>query len=74
MFRGSCTCNAPTPIAYETARIYYQHLREGKINIEQLMHEIRNTIKSLYKLPEKTGVFLMPSGSDAEYIPLLIAQ
>lgn len=74
LIRGSCTCNSPTPLAYETAKIYYQHLQEGKINIEELMHEIRNTIKSLYKLPEKTGVFLMPSGSDAEYIPLLIAQ
>jgi len=28
----------------------------------------------VYKLPEGSGVFIMPSGSDAEYIPLLIAQ
>jgi hypothetical protein len=28
----------------------------------------------LYSLPEGTGIFLMPSGSDAEYIPLLIAK
>lgn len=25
-------------------------------------------------MPQGSGVFLMPSGSDAEYIPLLIAQ
>jgi hypothetical protein len=28
----------------------------------------------MYELQEGTGVFLMPSGSDAEYIPLLIAK
>jgi hypothetical protein len=28
----------------------------------------------LYSLPDGTGIFLMPSGSDAEYIPLLIAK
>ena len=39
-----------------------------------MMHETREKIKDLYSLPEGTGVFLMPSGSDAEYIPLLIAQ
>jgi len=38
-----------------------------------MMHETREKIKDLYSLPEGTGVFLMPSGSDAEYIPLLIA-
>lgn len=39
-----------------------------------MMHEIRDKLKEAYSLPEGTGVFLMPSGSDAEYIPLLIAQ
>lgn len=74
LIRGSCTCNSPTPVAYETAKKYYEYLQEGKTNIEAIMHEVRQRIKALYKLPEGTGVFLMPSGSDAEYIPLLIAQ
>ena len=46
----------------------------GETNCELLMHETRERIIDLYSLPEGTGVFLMPSGSDAEYIPLLIAQ
>lgn len=29
---------------------------------------------NVYDLPVGTGIFLTPSGSDAEYIPLLIAQ
>ena len=38
------------------------------------MEETRSKLKDLYQLPEGTGVFLMPSGSDAEYIPLLITK
>lgn len=38
------------------------------------MHEVRDKLKEIYQLPEDTGVFLTPSGSDAEYFPLLIAQ
>jgi hypothetical protein len=45
----------------------------GETTCELLMHETRETLKEIYSLPEGTGIFLMPSGSDAEYIPLLIA-
>jgi hypothetical protein len=38
------------------------------------MEETRAKLKELYHLPEGTGVFLMPSGSDAEYIPLFITK
>lgn len=31
-------------------------------------------MRALYNLPEGTGIFITPSGSDAEYIPLLITQ
>lgn len=34
----------------------------------------RSRIKSLYDVPAGTGVFLTPSGSDAEYIPLQIVK
>ena len=46
----------------------------GETSVETMMQETREKIKEVYSLPEGTGVFLMPSGSDAEYIPLLIAQ
>ena len=39
-----------------------------------MMQEIRRRLSSLYKLKDGTGIFLTPSGSDAEYIPLLLAQ
>ena len=38
------------------------------------MHEVRQKLAQMYSLPDGTGIFLTPSGSDAEYIPLLIAK
>jgi hypothetical protein len=38
------------------------------------MNLTRERLAKAYDLPEGTGIFLMPSGSDAEYIPLLIAK
>ena len=38
------------------------------------MGSTRKRLAKLYNLPAGTGIFLTPSGSDAEYIPLLIAQ
>jgi len=38
------------------------------------MHETRNRLTNIYGLEDGTGIFLMPSGSDAEYIPLVIAK
>lgn len=38
------------------------------------MHQTRQRLINIYGLDEGTGVFVMPSGSDAEYIPLVIAK
>lgn len=38
------------------------------------MNQIRARISKAYELPKGTGVFLSPSGSDAEYFALLIAK
>ena len=73
-FRGSCTCNSPTPLAYEAAKKAYDELKQGTKTCESSMEETRQRLMKLYHLPEGTGIFLMPSGSDAEYIPLLIAR
>ena len=46
----------------------------SQISVGDVMDGVRSRIKSLYHLPAGTDVFLCPSGSDAEYIPLLIAK
>lgn len=73
-FRGSCTCNSPTQVAFDAAQKTYNQLMAGETTCELLMHQTREKLMEMYSLPEGTGIFLMPSGSDAEYIPLLIAQ
>ena len=40
----------------------------------EVMSQIKLRIMKAYDLPKGTGVFLSPSGSDAEYFALLIAK
>lgn len=44
------------------------------MSLEQSLERTRERLHSVMKLPADTGCFLMPSGSDAEYIPLLITK
>jgi hypothetical protein len=74
VFRGSCTCNIPTESAYRAAEAAYQSIQDGDVSVGDIMEGVRSKIKSLYKVPAGTEVFLCPSGSDAEYIPLQIAK
>lgn len=73
-FRGSCTCNSPSVDGYAAAEEAYKALKENKVTTEEMMHDIRTRLIKAYGMPAGTGVFLTPSGSDAEYIPLLIAK
>jgi len=74
LFRGSCTCNLPTPSGYEAAKALYEKFKDGSSDIESSMSSTRKRIIEAYNYKEGTGVFLLPSGSDAEYIPLLITK
>ena len=73
LFRGSCTCNLPTETAYLHAKKVFEEMKSEQKSLQTVMESIREQIANIYKLPQGSGVFLMPSGSDAEYIPLLIA-
>ena len=82
-FRGSCTCNSPSEEGYAAAEEAYNNLYNYdellpndnySETTEALMDEIRQRLIKAYGMPEGTGVFFTPSGSDAEYIPLLIVH
>jgi len=47
---------------------------DRKLELADQFENIRNQLKSELKLDDKVGIFLTPSGSDAEYIPVLIAR
>jgi len=80
IFRGSCTCNAPTERGYLAASELYGKEFEGKSSdvVDEKLSEIfenqRQRIASSLELPEGTEVVLCPSGSDAEYLPIVMAR
>mmetsp|Transcript_30261 Transcript_30261/g.59091 ORF Transcript_30261/g.59091 Transcript_30261/m.59091 type:complete len:496 (+) Transcript_30261:65-1552(+) len=74
IFRGSCTCNIPTEGGYRAAEAAYQSIQDGDVSVGDIMEGVRSKIKSMSQVPAGTEVFLCPSGSDAEYIPLQIAK
>uniref|UniRef100_A0A6S8BTQ1 Aminotransferase class V domain-containing protein n=1 Tax=Aureoumbra lagunensis TaxID=44058 RepID=A0A6S8BTQ1_9STRA len=78
VFRGSCTCNPPTQRGYLAAEsLYYDKIHNNKYKIEtysELAQDIRSRLARVFNLPKGTGVMLCPSGSDAEFIPVAIAQ
>jgi len=80
IFRGSCTCNAPTERGYQAASDLYKKELEGESSsiVDQKLSEIfedqRQRIAASLELPEGTEVVLCPSGSDAEYIPIVMAR
>ena len=82
IFRGSCTGNPPTARGLAAAQALYEQEFAAVINdpvaTEQALRRVfaqqRDRIAKVLQLPEGTEIVLCPSGSDAEYIPLLLAR
>ena len=77
IFRGSCTCNAPTRAGYEAALKIYDYINSRPSRSKALtavFQSQRQRIEKYLELPKGTEVVLCPSGSDAEYIPIAIAR
>lgn len=80
VFRGSCTCNTPTMRGYQASRALYETQFQNKSGIEvdavlsDVFAQQRVRIARALGTPEGTEIVIVPSGSDAEYIPIAIAQ
>eukprot|EP00533_Pseudo-nitzschia_delicatissima_P009427 CAMPEP_0116087484 /NCGR_PEP_ID=MMETSP0327-20121206/5388_1 /TAXON_ID=44447 /ORGANISM="Pseudo-nitzschia delicatissima, Strain B596" /LENGTH=1186 /DNA_ID=CAMNT_0003578555 /DNA_START=81 /DNA_END=3641 /DNA_ORIENTATION=- len=79
VFRGSCTGNPPTQRGYDAAKNLYEKLSAmpaGSLDgaIEEVFADQRARIAKILELEEGTEVIIVPSGSDAEYLPLVIAK
>jgi asparagine synthase (glutamine-hydrolysing) len=79
IFRGSCTCNAPTQHGYLASEKLFEKFQSSKVQkwkdmLRAVMEDQRQRISKCLDLPEGTEVVLCPSGSDAEYIPIAIAR
>jgi len=79
VFRGSCTGNPPTQRGYDAAKKLYEKLStmpDGSLDaaISDVFADQRDRIAKNLELEEGTEVIIVPSGSDAEYLPLAIAK
>jgi len=80
IFRGSCTCNAPTERGYNAASELYAKELQGQSTedthnkLSEIFENQKQRIADCLELPEGTEVVLCPSGSDAEYIPVVMAR
>ena len=79
VFRGSCTGNPPTQRGYDAAKKLYEELSampDGSLDsaIEDVFADQRKRISTILQLEEGTEVIIVPSGSDAEYLPVAIAR
>jgi len=79
VFRGSCTGNPPTQRGYDAAKKLYEDLSsidDGGLDsaIGDVFADQRNRISNVLQLEKGTEVIIVPSGSDAEYLPFAIAR
>ncbi len=80
VFRASSTCNAPTTKAYAAAKNLYDtqfaSVKEQDLGekLQLVFDRQREQITRLLNLPDGSEVIIVPSGSDAEYIPIAIAK
>lgn len=81
--RSSCTCNPPTAEGHAAARSLIEDRFAAPLACEddaslaaevaKVHEEHRAQLRLLLRLPEGTELAFCPSGSDAEFVPLMIA-
>ncbi|CAD7954214.1 unnamed protein product [Amoebophrya sp. A120] len=81
--RSSCTSNCVTDYTFQVGESLVAELleaqmdensSEGRTKYMEMIDSIRDQMRSIWKLPKfSNSITLCPSGSDAEYLPLLIA-
>ncbi|KAG7353108.1 asparagine synthetase B [Nitzschia inconspicua] len=79
VFRGSCTGNPPTQRGYDAGKRLFQRLasltdQQLDAELAQVFKQQRERIANLLQLEAGSEVIICPSGSDAEYLPLVIAR
>jgi len=81
IFRGSCTGNPPTERGYNAAKRLYENKlsndlpqSELDVTLREVFSNQRTRLSNLLHLPPGAEIILVPSGSDAEYLPIAIAR
>lgn len=79
VFRGSCTGNPPTVRGYQAAKTLFHSLpglddNSLDIYLGPVIEDQRTRLFHILNLPDGAEIIFCPSGSDAEYIPIVIAR
>ena len=72
--RGSCTCSSPTRCGFEAARQTLRSIWVGDLSFDAAMQDMARRLSRVMQIEVPHEVIMHPSGSDAELIPLAVAQ
>jgi hypothetical protein len=73
VIRGTCTCSPPSRNAFNAACARLNDIWNGVESLDDAFDDTRRRISAALALRTRHHIILHPSGTDAEYTPLLIA-
>mmetsp|Transcript_17391 Transcript_17391/g.40613 ORF Transcript_17391/g.40613 Transcript_17391/m.40613 type:complete len:631 (-) Transcript_17391:99-1991(-) len=71
IMRGSCTCSVPSARAFAIGQAVLGRIQDGQS--EALAAEMRDQLRSVWKLEGSTSMTFFPSGTDVEFMFVLLA-
>ncbi|MBW2409824.1 MAG: hypothetical protein JRF72_08505 [Deltaproteobacteria bacterium] len=72
--RSSCSGSHISEENFDDLRRLHSEIRTAKISFQECMQQVHNRIRNILKIDSKTSIITVPSGTDAEYIPLLVSK
>jgi len=72
--RSSCTGSFISEENYRYLEGLHADIRSAKIPFHQCMEKVHENMRDILKIDSRTSIITVPSGTDAEYIPLLVAK
>jgi glutamate/tyrosine decarboxylase-like PLP-dependent enzyme len=72
--RSSCTGSYITEENYQALENLTLDIRSARISFQTCMDRVHDRIRDILKIDSSTSIITIPSGTDAEYVPLLIAR
>ncbi|KAK0649772.1 hypothetical protein B0T16DRAFT_457151 [Cercophora newfieldiana] len=73
VIRGTCTCSPPSRNAFNAACARLNDIWNGVESLDDAFDDTRRRISAALALRTRHHIILHPSGTDAEFTPLLIA-
>jgi len=73
VIRGTCTCSPPSRNSFNAACARLNDIWNGVESLDDAFDDVRRRISAALGLRTRHHIILHPSGTDAEYTPLLIA-